>query len=207
MVFRPFDEPHSDHFSSVATSGFLIEMPRSWLRKLESRVGRLQEPQCFETFRPWSLMQQIYREYRLPDDLSGLAVEALVLEMVVETKRLTAVPRVDKPKLRTVEKILADQFTSPLKLAQLAAAADLHPTHLARAFREHFHCTIGNYIRRRRVQFGWQRLTTTNRAIADIAVESGFASQAHFSTVFKRLTGFTPAQVRNQHKELAKHTR
>jgi AraC-like DNA-binding protein len=39
-------------------------------------------------------------------------------------------------------------------------------------------------------------LSGTDMALAEIALSVGFQAQAHFSTVFKRLTGETPARWR-----------
>ena len=141
-------------------------------------------------------MLRIHDECRRPDDLSHLAIDALLVELAVETKRLPQGSRVDKPKLRRVQEVLLDRPTSPPRLSELAAIAEMHPTHLARAFRRHFHCTIGDFIRRRRIEMAWERLTSTNSRVVDIALECGFSNQAHFATVFKRLTGFTPIQAR-----------
>ncbi|WP_199317135.1 helix-turn-helix domain-containing protein [Chroococcidiopsis sp [FACHB-1243]] len=39
-------------------------------------------------------------------------------------------------------------------------------------------------------------LTTTDLAIANIALQVGFSSQSHLNQQFKRFTGMTPKQVR-----------
>ncbi len=45
-------------------------------------------------------------------------------------------------------------------------------------------------------------LKNTRRAVTDIALETGFYSSQHFSTTFKKLTGYTPRQFRdNQTKK------
>ncbi len=201
VIFRPAHEPHSDHFASTESSGFLIEMPQIWLQNLKSRGARLNEPRSFPSSRATSLMLRIYDECRRPDDLSDLAIDALLVELAVETSRLPRGSRVDKPKLRRVQEVLLDRPTSPPRLSELAAIAELHPTHLARAFRKQFQCTIGDFIRRRRVEMAWERLTSTNSRVVDIALECGFSNQAHFATVFKRLTGLTPVQARQRIEE------
>ena len=196
VIFRPAQEPHPDHFAATENRGFLIEVPQMWLQSLESRGARLHEPRALYPGRAASLMLRIYNECRHQDNLSPLTIEALLIELAVETERLPPAPRVDKPRLRRVQELLMDRPASPPCLSELATVAEMHPTHLARAFRQHFRCTIGDYIRRRRIEKAWHLLVTTNRRVVDIALECGFSNQAHFATVFKRLTGLTPIEAR-----------
>jgi AraC family transcriptional regulator len=72
----------------------------------------------------------------------------------------------------------------------------VHPVHLAGAFRKQYHCTIGDYRRRLRVEFACREICKPDASLAQIAFAAGFANQAHFSRVFKRLTGATPGEYR-----------
>ncbi|HYR28431.1 MAG TPA: helix-turn-helix transcriptional regulator, partial [Thermoanaerobaculia bacterium] len=63
-------------------------------------------------------------------------------------------------------------------------------------FRRHFRCTVGDYVRERRIEYASRELARSATPLALIALDAGFASQAHFSTTFKRMTGFTPAAYR-----------
>jgi AraC family transcriptional regulator len=95
-----------------------------------------------------------------------------------------------------VREVLRTHFANPPKLAELANLAGVHPAHLSRSFHSHYSCTIGGYVRQLRVEFACRQLAQTDEPIAEIALEAGFAHQAHFSTAFKRQTGRTPAEVR-----------
>jgi AraC-like DNA-binding protein len=44
------------------------------------------------------------------------------------------------------------------------------------------------------VEFARNRLRNSDMPIVEIALEAGFAHQAHFNTVFKKLMGMTPRQ-------------
>jgi AraC family transcriptional regulator len=95
-----------------------------------------------------------------------------------------------------IREVLRSHFASPPKLTELAYLAGIHPAHLSRSFHRHYGCTIGGYVRQLRVEFAGRQLAETDQPIAEIALEAGFAHQAHFSTAFKRQTGRTPAEVR-----------
>jgi AraC family transcriptional regulator len=72
----------------------------------------------------------------------------------------------------------------------------VHPGYLASAFRRHFGCTIGEFVRRQRIALACRALTDGDAPLADVAIEAGFADQSHFTRTFKRQLGMTPAAYR-----------
>lgn len=95
--------------------------------------------------------------------------------------------------LRRAADFITDNCTRALSLAEIAAQADLSPTQCIRAFRQRFGLTPHAYLTNRRIQFSQQRLRQ-GAAIADVALEAGFADQAHFQRTFKRLVAMTPGR-------------
>src|SRR6266852_8489469 len=61
--------------------------------------------------------------------------------------------------LERVRERIHDEFARALTLAALAETGGVHRVHLARAFRWHYRCTVGEYIRQRRGEFVCHRLT------------------------------------------------
>jgi AraC family transcriptional regulator len=98
--------------------------------------------------------------------------------------------------LQRIRDQLIEQCTASLTLADLAQEAGVKPTYLASAFRRHFGCTIGAFVRRERVDLACRQLTNSNTPLADIALRTGFADQSHFTRTFKRHVGLTPAAYR-----------
>jgi AraC family transcriptional regulator len=47
-----------------------------------------------------------------------------------------------------------------------------------------------------RIEFARRQLAVSGAALGDIAVAAGFCDQSHFSRLFKRYTGQTPAEYR-----------
>jgi AraC family transcriptional regulator len=99
--------------------------------------------------------------------------------------------------LDKVKEIIHSQYAEPLRLSQIAKAVNVHPVHLARTFRNHHNCTIGEYVRQLRIEFACRQLSTSETSLAEIALQAGFASQSHFSTAFKLHTGMTPVRYRS----------
>jgi AraC family transcriptional regulator len=83
----------------------------------------------------------------------------------------------------------------------LCKLVGVHPMHPATAFRRYYGCTVGEYTRRRRIEFASQRIVTSDATLVELAMAAGSSDQAHFSRVFRRVTGMNPSAYRsNSHR-------
>jgi AraC family transcriptional regulator len=196
VVFRPAGEAHSDRFGGASTHCFVVELPAEWLRRCQLYGCVLGEPKSWNSPRFRWLLQQVYREYCDEDPIAAFAAEGLIWQLIAEVSRHDSRREYIPQRLKMIREVLTTHFTSPPKLIELANLASVHPTHLSRSFRRYYGCTISSYVRQLRVEFACHQLAETGERIAEIALEAGFAHQAHFSTTFKRQTGRTPAEVR-----------
>jgi len=141
---------------------------------------------------------RLYREHLRNDDVSRLAMEGLALEVLAECARCHGggPERNAPPWLRLVRKLLHDRFAENLTHEAIAAEVGIHPVHLARAIRRHCGSTLGDYVRKLRVDFAAHKLVTTDEPLTGIALAAGFSGQSHFSRTFKRQTGMTTSTFR-----------
>ena len=196
VVLHPAGETHSVSFHNAPTSIFRVEINDSLLRRIES-VHKLQVPQIIECHSAFYLMTQLYREFLQPDDVSSLAIEGLILEILAQARRVNSVVHGKSPSwLSSAIDFLHVSFKTPFRISQVASAANVHPVYLAREFRRRYGITVGEYVRRLRVQSACRALSTSDLPISHIACEVGFSDQSHLGKHFKRLTGFTPAEYR-----------
>ena len=82
-------------------------------------------------------------------------------------------------------------------LAALAREVGVHPVHLAHEFRRFYRESVGEYARRLRVERACAEMARSERPLSEIAADAGFYDQSHFTNVFKRHTGLTPAEFRS----------
>ncbi|MBC9876766.1 helix-turn-helix transcriptional regulator [Bradyrhizobium sp. INPA01-394B] len=101
-----------------------------------------------------------------------------------------------KWRLRRVEHHIATHFERSISLSDLANVAGLSRMHFAAQFRAATGYRPREYLLNHRIEQAKSLLTTTERPLAEIALAVGFSTQAHFSTVFKRISGQTPARWR-----------
>ncbi len=95
-------------------------------------------------------------------------------------------------------RLIEQEYTEPLDLQQMAAAASLSKPHLIKSFREAFGMPPLEYLLHVRIQKAMPLLRDTDRTITDIAYAVGFNDSNYFSRQFKKQTGLTPREFSRQ---------
>lgn len=98
-------------------------------------------------------------------------------------------------KLERAADFIREHCTDLLSLEDICTAAQLSPSYLIRAFKQHYGMTPHAFVVNQRIQFARERLRS-GQLIADVALEAGFADQAHFQRAFKQHLAATPGQYR-----------
>jgi AraC family transcriptional regulator len=198
LLFHPADEQHEEHHDDVAVRIFNFEFPAEWHDRLPQRPAALHFPRCFHSGELFRLARRLYGEFQDEDDLAPLAIEGLTLEILAATCRQRGHAKESRAPLwlRRVKDLMHDQYTENLSLETIAHAVNVHPAHLCRAFRQHYRCTLGDYMRDLRIERARQYLANSNTPLSEIALAVGYSDQSHFATAFKRQTGITPSHFR-----------
>jgi AraC family transcriptional regulator len=85
---------------------------------------------------------------------------------------------------------------SAIATADLAALAKLSIFHFCRTFRESFNESPHSYVMRRRLERAQGLMLHTDASLGQIAIDCGFADQAHLNKVFRRIVGESPGAWR-----------
>jgi AraC family transcriptional regulator len=148
---------------------------------------------------PLSAQANLFRwQRRLP---SGM-VEPLQIEeaLVALTQRhLPAEPSETANTHKAVERAREYIASAPQAtdtLATIAAAAHCSAFHLARAFRRHTGYSLHAYRSRLRMGLAMLRLQEGEQNLSLLALDLGYASHSHFSSVFHRHLGVSPSHMR-----------
>lgn len=104
--------------------------------------------------------------------------------------------------LHRVVQLVQDRLADPLRIADLAAAAECSASSLERRMKKVFGVSATQFVLRNRVDRATRLLTTTDTPLATIATTVGFYDQADFTRRFARLTNETPAQFRKRHSRV-----
>lgn len=194
LSLHPAEETHTTTFHTPAIC-FHIELRQGWRERLLGDAGIAPEPHEFLAGRVPLLAAQIHTEFGHRDACSGLVIEGLACELIAWSGRSLRSEGPGASWVFRARDLLRDRFNESLTHSEIAAAIGVHPVHLARQFRRTFGCTVGEFIRRARIDFVCRELRT-DAGLSEIALRAGFADQSHLGRVFKRATGLTPRQFR-----------
>lgn len=146
----------------------------------------------------------LYHEFKNADGHSGFVIESLLFDLVSRELGITTQrSRLRPPWLRVLLEYLDETYDQSWSLNNMAREVGVHPVYLCRAFSEHFGLTLGQYVRELRILRGWQLLCLGHGGkIAEIASETGFSDESHFSRAFRGIYGTPPGQYRRNTERL-----
>ncbi|HEX4549570.1 AraC family transcriptional regulator [Pseudomonas sp.] len=180
-----------------------VEIP--WLTDLQRQLGlgaecefrrfgatHLNDPHLFRA------LQGLYATL-VDEQQDVLCKQSAAVEFFSDLQmRLNPVPpplREPNCKLERAADFIREHCTTLVSLDDICTAARLSPSYLIRAFKQHYSMTPHAYLVNQRIQFARERLRH-GQLIADVALEAGFADQAHFQRAFKQHLAATPGQYR-----------
>lgn len=181
---------HDLTFGAIDTRCLVIEAePRLPAPALQ----RLARPQ-FLALDPW-LHQLVHR---LAQPHSALGQVGLRTELFAQLeRRLGGRAAPPPPWLAQIRERLHDS-RGMVSVTDLAADAQVHRVHLARAFRDHFGVPITVYARRIQLDTAQQLLLTSALPLSQVAAVAGFADQSHLTRAMRATLGWTPGRVRRE---------
>jgi AraC family transcriptional regulator len=195
----PADVVHANSYSVAGARCFVTELHTGADEALVT-TGALHDIALHAPGSPVSLLAgRMHAEYRHADDLSALAVDGLLRELLVAATRAkrSHASELGVPLwLRRVRDRMHDEFPRATTLADLAAEAGVSISHLLRSFRKHYHRAPAAYVAHLRVEHARRALITTDWPITRIALDAGFSDQAHLTRRFREHVGLTPARYR-----------
>jgi AraC-like DNA-binding protein len=96
-------------------------------------------------------------------------------------------------KVARAKEFLIENHQHAITLEELADIVGFSPYHLLRTFRSTVGLTPHDFLTQIRVERA-KRLLRRGNTISDIAADTGFLDQAHFTRRFKAIVGVTPGQ-------------
>lgn len=199
VIFHLAGESHSNRFHKAGGQVLNLELSPGFLERLtESRGIPANRRRLLNTPYTLQLGLRLRKEFAETDITSSLAIEGLTMELMAEIFRERIVH--DRPRhskwLDDVMEILNDRYNQRITLDDLAASVSVHPVHLARAFRKRYLCSVGNHIRKLRIEAACRELLNSDQSISEVALRTGFSDQSHLCRAMKRYAGISPGHLR-----------
>jgi len=153
---------------------FLIN---NWIKDLSTREGHLA-----------TLLEMRARLIRMTDRvLSDTKSE----QVQIHTREIS--------KVELIAMYIAQNYTRPIKTADIGREAGLHPDYANVVFKKSFGMTLNEYVIQERISHAQRKLVSTDKSITDILYECGFNSISSFNTAFRRINSCTPREFRKRY--------
>jgi AraC family transcriptional regulator len=194
---------HSSRYGARGARVLYIELPGERLKDFcQISVSHLNHFSLQGGLVDWPA-RQLYNEFRASDHFSPIVVDSLVTQLLAHLLR-QRLPRPHRvpPWLGNADEMIRNRYVEPLALKGIAQSVQVHPGHLAREYVRYYGCTIGEQIRKLRIEYACEQLSSTDRCLADIALGAGFSDQSHFTVSFKQYIGMPPSHYRKAAKTM-----
>jgi AraC family transcriptional regulator len=199
VIFHLAGESHSNRFHESGGQVLNIELSQAFLERLtHSRGIPANRRRILNSSYALQLGLRLRKEFSEADVPSCLAIEGLTMELMAEIFR----DQIVRQKLRNctwldnVMEILNDRYNQRITLDDLASSVSVHPVHLARAFRKRYLYSVGEHIRKLRIEAACRELLNSDDSISEVALRTGFSDQSHLCRALKRYAGMSPLHFR-----------
>ena len=151
------------------------------------------EPSVAEAFkqRVMTVLDRSVETFAAFDILKGILLEAV--RLVEQTKRLGNNSLVNRARF-LIQSNLEKNWTIDEISNQLGISA----RYLSKLFKGNLGITVHEYIQQVRLEEAKYKLIYSNKNIACISTELGFAASSHFSRFFKATTQYSPSTFRKK---------
>ncbi|MDH3315373.1 MAG: AraC family transcriptional regulator [Gammaproteobacteria bacterium] len=108
-------------------------------------------------------------------------------------------PKLSLSQVRRVQDYIHAHLAEDLTVSKLAGVVELSPHYFSYVFKNAIGITPHRYVLGKRINEGRSLLAKRQISILEVALTLGFASQSHFTDVFRKVTGTTPRRFRREH--------
>jgi len=201
LIYNPPGTTHRDRFQELSGQFLGISVSNASLQHALEYAPLPDRPNSFHTGETISTGCRLANECAAWDHASPLLAEALCWELMAQVARSSRAPERRAPRwLQTSKDLLHDRCNLKFGVSDIALEIGVHPVHFVRTFRQFFHCTPGEYLRRCRVERARSLLSNPQLSLTEAALESGYSDQSQLSKAFRRYFGMSPGDYRRNRR-------
>ncbi len=166
-------------------------------------ISLLESRRCLRRSALKPLLRNIWCEARRSDASARLALDGAIFTLLAELLRVFTRPQSPSRLSRSL-RLLHSAGDEAIGIAELARISGMSVHAFAYAFKEETGATFVAYRRRLRVERAKELLRQTARSAREIGLAVGFSDYGHFSRVFTRYAGMSPADYRRVHDGMSR---
>jgi AraC-like DNA-binding protein len=197
LLFHNWQDAHCNIKHPGYTRGFHIELETDFFDRYQLPLAQMEGSLKLGNPVLKLLFRNMYMETKYAADIEVLSIREslfkvfglLTNEKCRETGRQPAW-------VKKIKEVLNDSDATTLSWDILASIAQVHPVHLSRDFPKYFNTTVGDYLKKLRIEKAAALLAQADVSVTRVGYECAFADQSHFIRSFKQAVGVTPLQYR-----------
>jgi AraC-like DNA-binding protein len=195
LLFHNWQDEHYNIKPPDFTRGFHIELDSKWFQKYDFKAFNFQGSIHLENPLVKEIMNKVFLESKDVNNMSQITINSLLVNLFSTLKNDSIKSSLIIPKwVHELTEILHYQSETCTSLSHLSDLLNIHPVHLSRQFPKYFKTTIGNYIRKQKINKAITLILSKKHSMTEVCYECGFYDQSHFITHFKKIYGNTPLQ-------------
>jgi AraC-like DNA-binding protein len=143
----------------------------------------------------WGAYQCIVHPDADPIERETRLAELIVHVFSSHGERVPSLNAGREDSIAKARELIEDRYAEPLRLDDIAKETGISKFHLERKFRARFGVPVHQFTKLVRVRRALERLRR-DEALSQVAIDVGFADQAHMTRVFRQTLGITPGVYR-----------
>ena len=199
IVIRPPDAPEAACGGCESARVIVVEMEPRRQRELARLLPATNAPVRIHAEVFDGIAFRVAQSLSSNAPTSRLELSSALLELVAGVSRLLSRPGTGReiPEwLRAAVRFVEHRYAEPIALRHVAREVGVSPVRLAQEFRRLRGCSMGTWLRRRRIRVSAERLLFSREPVRAIAATTGFHDASHLTREFKRAMGLTPGAFR-----------
>jgi AraC family transcriptional regulator len=192
LLFYHSDELHLNQNTLFPSKNINLEIDENLLKEFkinEAVIEKSVENTALTKF----LMLKIFKESQTADPFSGDTINMLFAQLAQANKHADKYEK-SPSWVKNLHELLNDCWNENPNLQDLANVLHLNPITISKHFPKYFGCTLGEYMRRIKIERSLPLIESSKINLTEIGFQCGFADQSHFIRTFKNQTGFLPKQ-------------
>lgn len=192
LLFYHSDELHLNQNTLFPSKNINIEIEENLIKELQLSEAIIEKSVQNTTLTKF-LILKIFKESLISDTFSADTINMLFVQLANSHSHLE---KFEKSPfwVKSLNELLNDCWNENPNLQDLAQVLNLNPITISKHFSRYFGCTLGEYMRRIKINRSLTLIESNQSNLTEIGFQCGFADQSHFTRTFKSQTGFLPKQ-------------
>ncbi|MCV9928689.1 helix-turn-helix transcriptional regulator [Flavobacterium sp. LS1R49] len=195
VLFYHSDELHLNQNTLFPSKNINIEISKNHLNEFDI-TEELLKIGTANTVKTKLLILKIYNECLIGDAFSKDSIHMLFTDLASNKNYLDQFSKCPNWVYPLYE-LLNDCWNENPSLNELSKILNINPISISKHFPKYFGCTLGEYVRRLKINRSLTLIQKPSASLTEISFECGFADQSHFIRTFKQQTGFLPKKFQN----------